>query len=107
MVPTIKYYLVGGYLRGDSPRHDVDIVGVLEDGWFRRAFGFSHLELMEAYKEKPHGDKLEKYLLCNKIMGWVLTQIFSERVDFKWILPTMLYKPSLPLKLELNVLMYL
>lgn len=107
MVPQVKFYLVGGYLRDDSPRHDVDIVGVLPERVFQLTFGYNHGELMQAYKEESRPDKLERYLTCNKVTGWLLSQLFPKYVDFKWILPSMLYKPNSELFMEADVTSYL
>ena len=103
MVPQVRYYLVGGYLRDDSPRHDVDIVGVLNEGVFKHIFGYNHRELMQAYREKPYSEQLQRYLACNRTMGWGLSVLFKDQVDFKWILPTMLYKPHVELSIEADV----
>ena len=107
MVPPIKYYLIGGYLREDSTKKDIDIVGVMGERDFDLAFGLNHQELMDAYKEIIRGQKLERYIQANKIAGWVLSQFFGKRVDFKWCLPSMLYAPYMSLDITLDVNEYI
>lgn len=99
-----KFFLVGGYVRGKENPHDIDIVGVVSKEEFKREFGYDHQSLMDAFKESPRPDKLERYLLANKIAGNVLTTLFGEKknVDFKWCLPTMLYKPNCEIRLTLT-----
>lgn len=107
MVPPVKYYLVGGYLHEDTTRKDIDMVGVMEKRDFMMTFGYDHSSLQEAYKEKPRSDKFERYLMANRVTGWCLTPFFGKRVDFKWLPPTMLYKPNIELHLEADIEMYL
>lgn len=107
MVPTVKYYLIGGYLREDSTKKDIDIVGVITERDFDLAFGLNHQELMDAYKERIRGHKIERYIQANKIAGWILSQVFGKRVDFKWALPSMLYTPYMPLDITLDVTEYI
>lgn len=109
-VPLPKFYLVGGYLRDDTPRHDIDIVGVLDDNAFKYLFGYDHKSLLEAYKQKPPSEKFIKYKTCNRVTSWVLTLLFKKYVDFKWVPPSMLHIPNDPhleLHLEADVTMYL
>lgn len=107
IVPLPDFYLVGGYLREDSTRHDIDIVGVFDDGAFNLLFGYNHKTLMKAYKMKPYPEKLERYILSCRVMSWALTSMFGKYVDFKWITPSMLYNPHEKLHLEMDVTMYL
>lgn len=105
MSPEIKYYLVGSLLTGNYRRlgtepHDIDIVGMLPQHDFEMTFGFTHVQLMEAYKEEPYGEKLRKYLDANRIAGWVFTGMLGKHVDFKWIMPSMLYKPHTVIELS-------
>ena len=106
MVPPIIYYLVGSNLR-ETSTHDIDVVAVLPKRDFMLTFGYDHKELMKAYKEESRTEKFEKYLLANKMAGWALSPLFPVKVDFKWILPTMLYNPNIELHLEADVTMYL
>ena len=106
MVPPVKLYLVGGYLRDDSPRKDIDIIGVLPAKTFKLTFGYTHETLQEAYKGDPT-PKFKEYKMANRITGWMLSQWMGKRVDFKWNPPTMLYNPHVLLHLDLDVTMYL
>jgi hypothetical protein len=106
MVPPVKYFLVGSALYKKEP-NDYDICGVLSKRDFELTFGYTHETLMKAYKEKPYSDKLKRYLFANKITGWGLAPLFGKKVDFKWICPTMLYKPNIEIKLEADVIMCL
>ena len=107
MVPTVKLYLVGGYLRDDSPRKDIDIIGVLSKREFELTFGYTHQTLQEAYRDEVKTPKFKEYLMANRVTGWLLSQWMDKRVDFKWNPPTMLYNPHALLHLELDVTMYL
>jgi hypothetical protein len=82
-------------------------VGVLGENAFKHAFSYTHEELMEDYQKKPYPEKLERYILCNRLTSWLLSSIFPKYVDFKWILPTMLYNPHIEIHLEVDVTMYL
>ena len=105
---TPKYYLVGGYVRGKENPHDIDIVGVLDKSTFEREFGYDHAGLMAAFKENPKPEKLERYLLANRIAGMILTPLFKEKnVDFKWCLPSMLYEPNCEIQLDLSTVISL
>ena len=106
MVPPVTYYLVGSNLR-ETSTHDVDVVAVLPQRDVMLAFGYDHEGLMRAYKEEPHTEKFRRYLHANKVAGWALSPLFPVKVDFKWILPTMLYNPHALLHLEADVTMYL
>lgn len=107
MVPQVKLYLVGGYLMEKGTRKDIDIVGVMQQRDFDLAFGFTHQTLQEAYKERIRSEKLKNYIHSNNVCGWVLSCLFGEKVDFKWIPPSMLYKPNVELKIDLNILKYI
>ena len=107
MVPPINLYLVGGWLREDSTRKDIDIIGVLEERDFTMTFGYTHQTLQEAYKTEKDTEKFKRYITANRVTGWLLSQYFDKRVDFKWVPPTMLYKPHVKLDIELDVIMYL
>lgn len=107
MVPPINLYLVGGWLREDSTRKDIDIMGVLQERDFEMTFGYNHQSLQEAYKTEKDTDKFKRYTMANRVTGWLLSQYFDRRVDFKWIPPSMLYKPNVELHLEADVTMYL
>ena len=99
----IKYYLVGGYVRGKENPHDIDLVGVISEVEFFREFKYNHAGLMAAFKEDPKPEKLECYLLANRIAGRILTPLFGgKNVDFKWCLPSMLYKPNCEIQLNLS-----
>ncbi len=107
MVPPVKFYLVGSALYKEHP-NDYDICGVMSKRDFDLTFGYTHETLMEAYKEKPHPEKLKKYLFTNKLTGWALSPLFGgKKVDFKWIPPTVLYKPNLEIELKADVTMCL
>lgn len=106
MVPPIRYYLVGGWLRDDSSRKDVDIVGVMNRVDFDLTFGYTHESLQEAYKQ-DRDDKFKRYALCNTITGYLLSYMLKKKVDFKWIPESMLYKPNVELHLEADLTSYL
>jgi len=105
MPPKVEFYLVGSSLFKDG--HDADIVAVVDKRTFELTWGYDHQGLMDAYKEKPYSQKLERYLAANRVAGWTLSPLFKKKVDFKWILPTMLYKPNIKIELEADVTMYL
>lgn len=109
-MPYPTFYLVGGYLRDDTPRHDIDIVGVYDDHAFETLFGYTHKTLMQDYKKKPYPEKLEGYRSSCRAMSWALSSLFGKYVDFKWITSSMLLpdpKPHIRLHLTLDVTMYL
>jgi len=107
-VPEPEFYLVGGYLKEGTTRHDIDIVGVFDAHAFEILFGYTHKTLMDDYKKKPYPEKLEKYRTSCRAMCWALTSMFGKYVDFKWIPPSLLRdEPRVRLYIEADVTMYL
>jgi len=107
-VPEPEFYLVGGYLKEGTTRHDIDIVGVFNDHAFEILFGYTHKTLMADYKKTPHPEKLEKYKTSCRVMSWALTSMFGKYVDFKWGVASMLIgEPKVNLHLKADLTMYL